>query len=121
MIELYCKQCRILKPKSENNSEEGQLKEILSLFEMNGQYSVNDLKNILITGNEKIEWKLNQNILNKIKDKHAINLINKLLSINPNNRPTAKEVLESNYIKEYKGLDSLDIKVSGKLEEYKKN
>ena len=121
MIELYCKQVRILKPKRTKNSEEEQLEEILSLFEMNEQYSVNDLKDILINGNEKIEWKLNQNILNKIKDKDAINLISKLLNIDPNNRPTAKEVLESEYLKEYKGVDDLNIKGFENLEKYKKN
>ena len=120
MIELYCKEVRILKPKRTKNSEEEQLEEILSLFEMNEQYSVNDLKDILINGNEKIEWKLNQNIINKIKDKDAINLISKLLSINPNNRLTAKEVLESNYLKEYKGVDDLNIKGFEKLKENKK-
>lgn len=121
MIELYCKEVRILKPKRTKNSEEEQLEEILSLFEMNEQYSVNDLKDILINGNEKIEWKLNQNILNKIKDKDAINLISKLLNIDPNNRPTAKEVLESEYLKEYKGVDDLNIKGFDNLEKYKKN
>ena len=121
MIELYCKQVRILKPKRTKNSEEEQLEEILSLFEMNEQYSVNDLKDILLNGNEKIEWKLNQNILNKIKDKDAINLISKLLNIDPNNRPTAKEVLESEYLKEYKGVDDLNIKGFENLEKYKKN
>lgn len=121
MIELYCKQVRILKPKRTKNSEEEQLEEILSLFEMNEQYSVNDLKDILINGNEEIEWKLNQNILNKIKDKDAINLISKLLNIDPNNRPTAKEVLESEYLKEYKGVDDLNIKGFENLEKYKKN
>lgn len=121
MIELYCKEVRILKPKRTKNSEEEQLEEILSLFEMNEQYSVNDLKDILINGNEKFEWKLNQNILNKIKDKDAINLISKLLNIDPNNRPTAKEVLESEYLKEYKGVDDLNIKGFENLEKYKKN
>jgi len=121
MIELYCKEVRILKPKRTKNSEEEQLEEILSLFEMNEQYSVNDLKDILINGNEEIEWKLNQNILNKIKDKDAINLISKLLNIDPNNRPTAKEVLESEYLKEYKGVDDLNIKGFENLEKYKKN
>ena len=120
MLELYCKQVRMLKPKKAKNSEEEQLKEILSLFEINEQYSLNDLKNILIYGNEKIEWKLNQNILNKIKDKDAINLISKILSINPNNRLTAKEVLESNYLKEYKGVDDINIKSFEKLKENKK-
>ena len=110
MIELYCKQVRILKPKISTNSEEEQLKAILSLFGMNEQYSINDLKDALLNGNEKIEWKLSQNILNRIKDKDAIDLINKLLDINPNNRPTAKEVLESNYLSEYKGVDNLDRK-----------
>ena len=121
MIELYCKEVRILKPKRTKNSEEEQLEEILSLFEMNEQYSVNDLKDILLNGNEKFEWKLNQNILNKIKDKDAINLISKLLNIDPNNRPTAKEVLESEYLKEYKGVDDLNIKGFDNLEKYKKN
>jgi len=121
MIELYCKEVRILKPKRTKNSEEEQLEEILSLFEMNEQYSVNDLKDILINGNEKIEWKLNQNIINKIKDKDAINLISKLLNIDPNNRPTAKEVLETEYLKEYKGVDDLNIKGFENLEKYKKN
>ena len=120
MLELYCKQVRMLKPKRAKNSEEEQLKEILSLFEINEQYSLNDLKNILIYGNEKIEWTINQNFLNKIKDKDAINLISKLLSINPNNRLTAKEVLESNYLKEYKGVDDLNIKGFEKLKENKK-
>lgn len=120
IIELYCKQVRILKPKRTKNSEEEQLKQILSLFEINEQYSENDLKNILISGNDKFEWKLNQNILNKIKDINAINLISQLLNINPNSRPTARQVIESNYLKEYKGVDNLDIKDFEKLEEYKK-
>jgi serine/threonine protein kinase len=120
IIELYCKQVRILKPKRTKNSEEEQLKQILSLFEINEQYSENDLKNILISGNDKFEWKLNQNILNKIKDINAINLISQLLNINPNSRPTARQVIESNYLKEYKGVDNLDIRDFEKLEEYKK-
>ena len=120
IIELYCKQVRILKPKRTKNSEEEQLKQILSLFEIIEQYSENDLKNILINGNDKFEWKLNQNILNKIKDINAINLISQLLNINPNSRPTARQVIESNYLKEYKGVDNLDIKDFEKLEEYKK-
>jgi serine/threonine protein kinase len=120
IIELYCKQVRILKPKRTKNSEEEQLKQILSLFEINEQYSENDLKNILLSGNDKFEWKLNQNILNKIKDINAINLISQLLNINPNSRPTARQVIESNYLKEYKGVDNLDIKDFEKLEEYKK-
>ena len=120
IIELYCKQVRILKPKRTKNSEEEQLKQILSLFEIIEQYSENDLKNILISGNDKFEWKLNQNILNKIKDINAINLISQLLNINPNSRPTARQVIESNYLKEYKGVDNLDIKDFEKLEEYKK-
>ena len=120
IIELYCKQVRILKPKRTKNSEEEQLKEILSLYEINEQYSENDLKNILISGNDKFEWKLNKNILNKIKDINAINLISQLLNINPNGRPTARQVIESNYLKEYKGVDNLDIRDFEKLEEYKK-
>ena len=43
-----------------------------------------------------------------------------MLNINPNGRPTARQVIESNYLKEYKGVDNLDIRDFEKLEEYKK-
>ena len=44
-----------------------------------------------------------------INDKDAIDLIYKLLNFNPNQRYSAKDVLESKYLKEFKNKFSLDV------------
>ena len=74
-------------------------------------YSINDLNDILNGNNNKnIKFKIDQKILDEIKDKDAIVLINNLLNFDPKERYTAKQVLESDYLKEFIGIDLLDVK-----------
>ena len=108
IIELFTKKSQIFK-KEEIKDKKEQLKYILSKFGINENYSINELKKIL-NDNEKINFKLDPKILEQIQDKEAIKLINNLLTFNPNDRYTAKQALESDYLKEYNGVDDLNIK-----------
>ena len=56
--------------------------------------------------------------MSQIKDKDAVELIKNLLSFDPKERYSAKKILESDYLKEHKGVDSLEIK-SNEFQEYK--
>ena len=58
---------------------------------------------------KNIIFSLDKEILDLINDKDAIDLIYKLLNFNPNQRYSAKEVLESNYLKEFENENSLDV------------
>ena len=50
---------------------------------------------------------LQQNEIEKINDKNALYLIHNLLVLNPNKRFTARQVLQSKYLQEFKEKDSL--------------
>ncbi len=108
MLELFCKKHLILNNDKLNDRNEC-IKNMLTFFGRNEEYSNEELKKIL-NGDKNIEFKLKKEILDKIEDKDAIDLINNLLVFNPNKRYTSKMVLESNYLQEYKGIDSLEIK-----------
>ena len=105
IIELYCKTSKILYNK-DINDKDNQIKYILSKFGITENYSNEDLKGLL-NNNKNIELKIEKKILDNIGDKDALNLINNLIVFNPNKRYSAKEVLESDYLKEFN--ESLDI------------
>ena len=108
MLELFCKKHKILENEEINNRDKS-IRYILSFFGCNEKYSNQELKDML-KENKNIEFKLNKEIEEKICDKDALDFIKNLLVFNPNKRYSAKKALESNYLKEFKDLDSLDIK-----------
>ena len=111
ILELYLKQYQILK--NENiNDKKAQLDFILSKFGVKGNNVIDEYTRILNNENNGNKYQIDNTILEKIKDKEAINLINNLLSLNPKHRFTAKQVLDSEYLKEFKGTDSFDIKIN---------
>lgn len=121
MLELFCKQVLIFKNenKKENTIEE-HLQFILSKFGVKENYLIEDLEKML-NENKNLQFKLEQKILDEINDKDAINLINHLLVFNPKERFTAREVLESDYLKEYKGTDKFDIKPIKDIKDFREN
>ena len=112
LLELFLKESPFLSNKNIKNSEE-QLYFILEKLygAKKEQYPINDLIDILNGNNNKnIKFNIEQKYLEKIQNKDAIFLLNNLLNFDPKERYTAKQVLESDYLKEFKGLDSFDIK-----------
>ena len=116
ILELYLKKCSILY-KNEIKNKEEQLYFILEKLygiEKEKYPTINDLNNILnnnsSNSNNNIQFKLKQELLEKVHDEDAKMLLNNLLNFDPRKRYTAKEVLQSNYLKEYKMVDPLDIK-----------
>ena len=108
MLELFCKKHKILENEEINNRDKS-IRYILSFFGCNEKYSNQELKDML-KENKNIEFKLNKEIEEKIWDKDALDFIKNLLVFNPNKRYSAKKALESNYLKEFKDIDSLNIK-----------
>jgi serine/threonine protein kinase len=113
IIELYLKKTNYFssKNKEEENKNINQLDIIFSKFQIEDN-KIEDskmlYKNIL---NEKIKAEFEiKELSKKINDPDAIELIKNLIVINPKKRLSAKQVLMSNYLKEYFGLDSLEIK-----------
>ena len=112
LIEIFLKKDGFLYKEDIKNGEQ-QLYYILEkLYGIKKEnYSINDLNDILNGNNNKnIKFKIDQKILDEIKDKDAIFLLNNLLNFNPKERYTAKQVLESDYLKEFIGIDLLDVK-----------
>ena len=107
MLELYCNKYLILKDENVKNREDA-IRNILSFFGRNENYSNEHLQNLLKEG-KNIEFTLKKEIVDQIGDKDAIDLIYNLLTFNPNKRFSAKEALESNYLKEFSGTDSFEI------------
>ena len=54
----------------------------------------------------------------KINDKDAKDLLKNLLTFSPKERFTAKNVLDSKYLKKYKGIDSFELKKNDILKTY---
>ena len=112
-LELYLKRCPILYKKDITNNEE-QLYFILEKIygiKKEKYPNINDLNNILNNDNSiNIQFNIEQKILEKVDDEDAKLLLNNLLNFDPRKRYTSKEVLQSNYLKEYLGIDSFDIK-----------
>ena len=102
MLELYCKKNQIFAGKNIRNKCE-QLKHLFSKLGVNESFNISDY------GNKNIVFKIDKEILDIINDKDAIDLLNNLITFYPNKRYTAKEILESEYLKEFK-FESLDIR-----------
>ena len=115
MIELYLNQINFfgVKNKEEGNGDKkiNQIKIILSKFDIEEKNKYNDLNILLkdiINGKINAKFKI-KDILNEINDLDAKELIENLLVINPKKRFSSEQVLKSKYLKEYEGLDSLQI------------
>ena len=114
IIELFLKKNLIFKNDNTNNKGneiEIQLKFLLQRFGINSNDILEDKTklNNLIKKDEVKHVILDQNEIEKINDEIALDLINNLLVLNPNKRFTAKQVLQSNYLKEFKEKDSLNL------------
>jgi serine/threonine protein kinase len=67
---------------------------------------------------KNIIFSLDKEIVDLINDKDAIDLIYKLLNFNPNQRYSAKEVLESDYLREFKNENSLNVEPTKSIFDY---
>lgn len=114
MLEFYLKTYQIFKYENINNKKE-QLDFILSKYGIKENNSIDFLKNILNKENNN-KYQLDKSILEPIKDQDAKYLINNLLSLNPKDRFTAKEVLNSEYLKDFKEFKDYDIFQQNKIE-----
>lgn len=96
ILELFLKKNRIFENK-DIKDKKSQLKYILINFGINEN------------NNKDINPVLDNRYLEAINDEQAKNLIKNLLNFNPKERLSAEEVLNSDYLNEYKGEDSLEI------------
>ena len=114
MLELFLKESIF---NNENKSSK-----IIQLIDIYLKLGINE-KNIdelilNLNENQNLEIKFDEKILEKINDESAKDLLKKLLTFNPNDRISAKDVLNSPYLKDLKSLDSLDIKLFKFPKEY---
>ena len=95
----------------EENKIENQLRFIISKFGKDKNMPKDQI-NDLINGNSSDGLLDNEeNEIHKaVNDKDALELINNLLVLNPKKRYSAKQVLESNYLKIYYKEDPIDLK-----------
>ena len=121
ILELYSKENNIFGEK-DIKSPYKQLNYIFSKLGINYEdcSSPSEFFKKKLNKNENIIFNINQNILEQVEDNDAKDLIKKLLSLNPKYRPTAKEVLNSEYLKPFESLDSLDIESIEYPEDYEK-
>ena len=104
ILEFYLKTYLIFK-KENISDKKKQLNFILSKYGIKDNITIDELKNIL--NNENNSYQIDKNILAPIKDKDAKDLINNLLSLNSKNRFSAKEVLNSEYLKDFKEFENI--------------
>ena len=113
ILELYLKKYQIFK--NENiKDKKGQLEFILSKYDIKGKNKIDEYQKLSNNEeNNKNKYKIDNTILEEIedKDKDAIDLINNLLSLNPKDRFSAEQVLDSEYLKDFKGTNSFDNKI----------
>ena len=117
ILELFCKQNLIFDKKGIRDKK-SQLKYLLTKFNINEPISKIEDK---IKNNQEIKLEIDKTFLETIEDKDAIILIKNLLNFNKKKRPSSKEVLNSDYLKEYKDIDLLDIKLFSIPNDYEKN
>lgn len=108
ILELYLCQCPFF-CKENINDNKAQLKNILNYFDVDENYSEENLKNDL-NKDKNIQFQIKKSILDKINDQDAVELINKLLILSPKQRFSAEKVLLSKYLIEFSGINSLDNK-----------
>ena len=114
LIELYLKTNYFENDKPndvEENKSENQLRFIISKFGKDKNMPKEEI-NDLINGNSSDVLVNNEEnkIYKDVNDKDALDLINNLLVLNPKKRYSAKQVLESNYLKIYYKEDPIDLK-----------
>ena len=85
--------------KKNNSSKTDQLKNIFIKFGINEE-NIDEVLLKVINKNINIEFKIEEKILKKIKDKKVIKLLKKLLTFNPKERYSAKDVLNSDYLED---------------------
>lgn len=107
MLELYLKKNKIFWKKEITKPSE-QLEYILPKFGIKTNNPIEYIKNEL-NFNANVKFKIENEILEKIDDKNAVDLITNLLSFYPEERKSAREILESEYLKEFKGINSFKI------------
>lgn len=105
IMELFLKKNNFRNNNIIENNKESQIRFILSKFGLNGNFSNNEINNYL---NQKYIIKLKEEDKVKI-DKDALDLIENLLILNPNERYSARQVLDSNYLKNYKDENSFNL------------
>ena len=115
IIELYLKRNNIFdlidKDNENINNMSNYLNQILSFFEFdekNKDIDVNTLLKNIFDGEINPKFKI-EKFSNEINDPDAIELISNLLVINPTKRFSAKQVLKSNYLKDFIELNSFVI------------
>ena len=111
IIELHLKINGYFKSNNEDNSNINQLKFILSKYGINENIQPEEIKNIIANSSDSKIIKLNKEEIEKINDKDAIDLIQNLLSLNPEKRFNAEQVLNSKYLDlpNIKDIDSQNI------------
>ena len=107
MLELYYKKNIF----SEEKNREDQISHIYynQYLHIKENYKNIDSYKDFLNNGKNIVFSLDKKILDLINDEDAIDLIKNLLNFNPNLRYSAKQVLESNYLKEFKNENSLDV------------
>ena len=108
MIIELCLETQLFK---NNDSKEQILKSILSLFDIYNDLDKETINNLINNDNDLYKFdteRFRSNIKDSQKnDDDLIDLISHLFVLNPNKRYSAKEVLLSNYLKNYPGNDAL--------------
>lgn len=135
MIELYRKKYPFfcwkdfLSQNNDKNEKILQLKSILSKYkininnkdiDINNDNNLNIIKEIIKQNNyELYKFKEELKNIDEIKDQDAIDLIKKLLKINPLERITAEEALNSKYLSKFKN-NLQQCAISYKIDDYEK-
>ena len=122
MVELLIKKNHYFSDENENieniENDDKILQNILSKFGIDKNISQEEIYKLINDENNIRHINLEKE---NIKNKEAIKLINNLLVLNPKKRFNAKQVIESDYIKEYKNEIKINgIKDSNKQYEYYK-
>ena len=109
MIELHLKKNVYFNPGKEIDFNT-QLKYILSKFGINENLSKEEINKLIFdNSNHENCIKFEKEEIEKIHDEDALELIHNLITLNPNKRFSAKQVLDSNYLAEYKDCHSFDL------------
>lgn len=110
MLELYCKTLKIFKKDGIDNRKD-QLKYLQNIFEETENYSINNPSN---------QNKNFKNLLEQVNESDAKDFLKNIFIFDPKKRYSAKEALESNYLKEYYGVDHLDVPKISSVFDYNK-